>query len=87
MHLLLQDYQDIVNRFNRVFKNLKSVSKEEAMQLYADMVAFIQEDHPIREIRNIYSVGMMESLGMLLDDSGPISIEFMTQQNNLEKKT
>lgn len=84
---MLQDYQDIVNRFNRVFKDLKSVPKEEAMQLYADMVAFIQENHPIREIRNIYSIRMMESLGMLLDDSGPISIEFMTQQNNLEKKT
>lgn len=84
---MLQDYQDIVNRFNRVFKDLKSVPKEEAMQLYADMVAFIREDYPIREIRNIYSIRMMESLGMLLDDSGPISIEFMTQQNNLEKKT
>lgn len=84
---MMQDYQDIVNRFNRVLKEPKSVTKEEAMQLYADMVAFIQEDHPIREIRHIYPIGMMESLGMLLDDSGPISIEFMTQQNNLEKKT
>ena len=35
------------------------------------MKQFIKEDHPKEEIRSIYPIGMMETLGMLLDDSNP----------------
>lgn len=70
----MQDYKDIVKRFNMIFKSDEypiAVTRREAEQLYEDMKQFIKEDHPIKEIRSIYPIGMMESLGMLLDDSDP----------------
>ncbi|WP_270525749.1 hypothetical protein [Longibaculum muris] len=70
----MQDYKDIVRRFNLIFETSEEplpVTKKEAEKLYDDMKQFIKEDHPKKEIRSIYPIGMMETLGMLLDDSNP----------------
>ena len=68
----MQKYKDIVKRFNTIFKSIEypiPVTRKEVEQLYEDMKQFIKEDHPKEEIRAIYPLGMMESLGILLDDS------------------
>ncbi|WP_270525627.1 hypothetical protein [Longibaculum muris] len=70
----MQEYKDIVRRFDLIFKTSEEpllVTRKEAEQLYEDMKQFIKEDHPKEEIRSIYPIGMMETLGMLLDDSNP----------------
>lgn len=70
----MQEYKDIVRRFDLIFKTSEKpllVTRKEAEQLYEDMKQFIKEDHPKEEIRSIYPIGMMETLGMLLDDSNP----------------
>lgn len=66
---LMKDFDDIVRRFNLIFDEKCLLTRKEAEQLYDDMREFIHENHPIEQKRALYPIGMMESLGMLLDES------------------
>lgn len=68
----MQSYEDIKRRFDSIFDNEECpLTRKEAEKLYKDMCEFIKEDHPGKEIRSIYPIGMMEALGMILDTSNP----------------
>ncbi len=79
----MKSYEDIKKRFDSIFDNEECpLTRKEAEKLYQDMCEFIKEDHPEKEIRSIYPIGMMESLGMLLDDSDPKQPEIFKQSTD-----
>lgn len=73
----MQDYNSLIKRYEELKNKIrdehtrKYITRKETQKLLEDMCLFMKEDHPEEEKVKFFPFGMIESLGMLLDDSNP----------------
>lgn len=73
----MQDYNSLIKRYEELKNKIrdehtrKYITRKETQKLLEDMCLFMKEDHPEEEKVKFFPFAMIESLGMLLDDSNP----------------